>query len=416
MRIAFFVDQFPSLSETFILNQITGLIDRGHEVDIYCDRQGNIVQMHPEVATYHLLDRTYYTLIPINKIWRYVKGVFLFLFNFYKAPRLILKSLNIPQYPRTRYGELADLFKPLYLLLPLLSKPAYDVVHCHYGRNGLKAILLKDLGVIDSKIVTVFHGYDISLYLLMFGEDVYDYLFKRADLLQPISHLWLKRLIALGCSQDKVAVHRMGIDCRKFVPVTKQNSDQQQITIVSVARLVEKKGLSYAVAAVAQLVANHPQLQLQYHIIGDGVLREELEQQIEDLQVARQVKLLGWKDRSEVQAIIARADIVLAPSITSSIGDCEGIPVSLMETMAQAIPVVSTNHSGIPELVEDGVTGYLVPEKNITALAGKLEHLIDNPSLRQQMGRAGRDKVLKDYNMELLCDRLVQTYQQLISP
>jgi len=415
MRIAFLVDQFPSLSETFILNQITGLIDRGHQVDIYGDRQGNTAQMHPEVTEYGLLARTYLTAIPKNIIWRYLKGIWLFVSNVSQAPNLVSQALNFSKYNSTRYGDLADWFKPLYLMLPWLKQAPYDLVHCHYGRNGLKAILLKDLGVIDSKIVVTFHGNDVSAYLERHSNNVYDYLFKKADLLQPISHVWAKKLIQLGCQPDKIMVHRMGVDCQKFVPTTKNNSQAREILVVSVARLVAKKGLSYGISAIAQLLDHQPQLKLRYQIVGDGILRSQLAKQIEQLGIKEQVELLGWKNRQEVQQIIAQADIVLAPSVTSETGDCEGIPVSLMETMAQAIPVVSTYHSGIPELVEDGVTGYLVPEKDITALAQKLEDLVANPSLCQTMGQAGREKVLNDYNIRLLCDRLVQIYQQLLS-
>ena len=379
MRIAFFVDQFPSLSETFILNQITGLIDRGHEVDIYCDRLGNTTQMHPEVTQYDLLARTHRIAIPGKIIWRCLKALWLLATNFSKAPRTILNSLIFFQRDRTRYGEMADWLKPFYLSLPLLNQPPYDIVHCHYGRNGLKAILLQDLGVIDrqiSKIITVFHGYDISFYLQLHDDDVYNYLFQRTDLLQPISHLWSKKLIELGCNPDKIAVHQMGIDVQKFVPTADRDSQKREITLVSVARLVPKKGLSYGIEAIALLLEQCPQLKLRYQIIGDGLLRSTLQEQIEQLQIGDRVTLLGWKNRQQVRKIIAEADIVLAPSITSNDGDCEGIPVSLMETMAQAIPVVSTYHSGIPELVEDGVTGYLVAERDVTALAEKLKDLV----------------------------------------
>ena len=417
MRIAFFVDRFPCLSETFILNQITGLIDRGHEVDIYCDRPSNTVQMHLDVEKYQLLQRTYQIRIRSNTyktvIWRYFKGIFLLLFNVHKAPGIILNSFNRLKYNQVRYGDLADWFKPLFLMLPLLKQQPYDIVHCHYGRNGLKAILLKDLGVINGKIITAFHGHDLSYSLQRQGDRIYNYLFERGDLFQPISHHWAKKLIELGCSPDKIVLHHMGIDTSKFIPTLAINQTSAKIIIVSVARLVEIKGLSYGIEAVGRLLTKRPQLNLEYLIVGDGVLRPQLEEQIEQLQLKDRIKLLGWKKQKQVQAIIALGDILLAPSVTSRAGNCEGIPVCLMEAMARAIPVVSTYHSGIPELVEDEVTGYLVPEKQVTALVEKLEYLIGNPSLRLQMGRAGRDKVLNEYNIELLCDRLVTIYQQL---
>ncbi|MEO1800005.1 MAG: glycosyltransferase [Cyanobacteria bacterium J06629_2] len=408
MRIAFFVDQFPSLSETFILNQITGLIDRGHEVDIYCDRPGNRTKMHPEVEQYQLLDRTYYTPIPRNPLWLWSKGMGLLATNLFRDPQTILRTLKFWRFNPKKYGEPGEFFKPLYLTLPCLERSPYDIIHCHYGRNGLKASLLKDLGVITGKIVVVFHGNDISRYLKLHGDDVYHYLFQRADLLLPISQHWRDKLIDLGCEPSKIMVHHMGIDCNKFVPSPK-TTEQTTPLILSVARLVEKKGLSYGIAAVAQLSEQFTKLK--YWIVGDGVLRSQLESQI----TTEQIELLGWREQTELQQIVAQADILLAPSITSSNGDCEGIPVSLMEAMAQSIPVVSTYHSGIAELVEDGVAGYLVPERDTVALSHKLQHLLADPQLRQQMGQAGRQRVLQHYNIDQLCDRLVGIYQETVA-
>lgn len=412
MRIAFFVDQFPSLSETFILNQITGLIDRGHEVDIYCDRPGNRTKMHPEVTKYQLLSRTYCTVIPRNPLWRWFKGIGLLLTNIWRAPQTILQTIKFWQFNPSRYGEPAEFLKPLYLALPCLNQPPYDIIHCHYGRNGLKAALLKDLGVIQGKIVVVFHGNDISRYLQIHGDDIYNYLFSCADLLMPISQHWQNKLVKLGCDPSKIMVHHMGIDCHKFIPTPKPQEQTKKL-IISVARLVEKKGLADGIDAVAQL--GKTASQLVYYIVGDGILRSQLTKQIEQLAATEQIKLLGWLEQSELRQLISQADILLAPSVTSKNGDSEGIPVSLMEAMAQSIPVVSTCHSGIAELVENYVAGYLVPERDVQALSTKLNQLLTDAELRQKMGIAGRERVIKDYNIEQLCDLLVVIYQQLLT-
>ena len=410
MRIAFILDQFPSLSETFILGQITGLIDRGHEVNIYCDRPGNISQIHAEIEEYKLLERTYQTTIPINLFVRLFKAILLFCLNFFKAPRILLRAINFIKYNRSDYGDPAGFLKPFYLALPWLNKSPYDVILCHYGRNGLKACLFKDLGITQAKIVVAFHGFDISCYLNIHGKDIYQRLFEQVDLLQPISQHWQKKLIDLGCNPAKVKIHHMGVDCHKFQYIENQNDSA--ICLVSIARLVEKKGLQYSIQAVAQLIPRYPNLQ--YKIVGDGVLKAELQHLIESLQVADNIKLLGWKKQQEVAAIINHANLVLAPSVTSRDGDCEGIPVSLMESMAKGLPAISTYHSGIPELVEDSVSGYLLPERDINLLASKIEHLITNPTLRVNMGQKGRQKVLQDYNIDLLNDRLIEILQQLI--
>jgi colanic acid/amylovoran biosynthesis glycosyltransferase len=409
MRIAFLVDQFPSLSETFILNQITGLIDRGHEIDIYSDRLGNTHITHAEIQQYHLLDNTYYTPTPGNALLRIISAIFLFLGNFLKAPQILLRAINFVRYNYANYGEAANFLKPLHLIIPWLNKAPYDLILCHYGRNGLKATLLRDLGITQGKIVVFFHGYDLSHYLDIHGDDTYNYLFEQADLLLPISQHWQKKIIDLGCNPHKTLVHHMGIDCIKFNYV--KPSSLEQFSLLSVARLVEKKGLEYSIRAVAQLIPDYPNLQ--YQIIGDGVLKQELENLIKQLNVVNQIKLLGWKQQQEIIRMMENSTLVLAPSVTSHSGDCEGIPVCLMESMAKGLPVVSTYHSGIPELIEDGRSGYLLPEKDVLGMVSKIEILLNDLKLRTEIGLAGRQKVEQEYNIELLNNRLEEILQQL---
>ena len=170
--------------------------------------------------------------------------------------------------------------------------------------------------------------------------------------------------------------------------------------------------MEYAIKAVFQLTkTNH---NIEYQIIGDGSLKKSLQHLVTELDIQDTVELLGWQEQQEVAKIIASADIMLAPSVTDDNGDCEGIPVALMEAMAIALPIVSTYHSGIPELVEDGKSGYLVKEREVALLAEKLRLLVENSELRLKMGRTGRHKVEADFNIVKLNDRLVETYQELI--
>ncbi len=412
MRIAFLVDQFPALSETFILNQIVGLLDRGHEVDIYSDLPGDTSKVHPDVERYQLINRTYYSKIPYRRVLRVLKGIGLLVANFYRNPVVVLRSANVFQYNFYKYGEQAAIFRLLYSALPFLNKQPYDIIHCHFGRNGLRGLLLRDIGAIRGKLIVSFHGFDISQYLQKYGDRIYEPMFEAGNLFLPISEHWKQRLIELGCNKDKIVVHRMGIDCGKFsfIPRGRQPSDRVQI--VTIARLVEKKGVEYGIQAVAKLAKVNPKIE--YNIVGDGPLREDLQQLIQELEVSDTVKLLGWKQQQEILEILNQAHILLAPSVTSKDGDREGIPVTLMEAMAKGLPVVSTQHSGIPELIENGVSGFLVPERDVDALAEKLGYLIERPEVWPDMGRAGRAYVEEHYNVNKLNDRLVEIYQQLL--
>lgn len=410
MKIAFLVGEFPSLSETFILNQITGLIERGHEVDVYATVPRGQAKIHPDVEKYDLLRRTYYyPQIPRNYLLRLLKGFLLIFANFFNSPKVLLRSLNI-----SKYGRKATSLRLLYDAIPFLRhRPQYDVIQCHFGNNGLKGMELRDIGAIQGKLCTTFHGLDISGHLQKFGNRLYDTLFEKGDFFLAISEYWRDRLIKLGCKEKKIAVHRMGIDCQKFSFRPRQAHNDSIVRLVTIARLVEKKGVEYGIQAVAKLREAFPNLE--YNIVGDGELRNPLEQLIQELGIKDTVKLLGWKQEKEITKILNEADILLAPSVTSKTGDQEGIPVVLIEAMAIGLPVVSTQHSGIPELVENSISGYLVAERDVDALADKINYFIQHPQSWIEMGQQGRSKVESFYNINQLNDQLVTIYQKILS-
>lgn len=410
MRVAFLVDHFPVLSETFILHQITGTIERGHDVDIYPNKVGNLDKMHSEVESYHLLESTFYPQVPANYFGRGVDALKIIFANSPSKLGVLLQCLNF-----FKYGRKAASLKLLYSASRFMEKPTYDIIHCQLGYIGLQGLLLRDIGALKGKLIVSFRGADLSLYLRMFGERLYERLFARADLFLPVCEDMKRRLIELGCDEKKVVVHRSGLDFESFVFTgRRRESSKERVRLVTVARLVEKKGVEYGIKAVVHLAKSHPRLE--YSIVGDGPLREDLQRLLIELDLESAVKLLGWKEKQEIIEILKDADILVAPSVTSRDGDREGIPNVLKEAMAMGLPVVSTQHSGIPELVQDGVSGFLVPERDVDALAEKLEYLIAHPERWPEMGRAGRAYIEECYDINKLNDRLVEIYQQLISP
>ena len=222
-----------------------------------------------------------------------------------------------------------------------------------------------------------------------------------------------KRLIKEGCEEHKIKVHHSGIDLYKFNFSIKKRDKDDVIKVVTVGRLVEKKGISYAVYAIANLILLGKKVT--YKIVGDGILRNELEMLITKLGVSEQIQITGWQDHSAVINLLNRSHVLLAPSIVASDGDQEGIPNVLKEAMAMGLPVISTFHGGIPELIKDGVSGFLVPEADIDVLTEKLSYIIDNYDTCSQMGLNGRKYVDKFYNINKLNDRLVTLYQDLIT-
>ncbi|HEY9767604.1 MAG TPA: glycosyltransferase [Coleofasciculaceae cyanobacterium] len=397
---------FPTLSKTFIIDQITELIDRGHEVNIYATEPDSQNTVHPNVEKYQLKKHIYYHKVPENSLVRLRKLTGIWLANFSKNPAVMLRTLNI-----FKYGKKALSLRLLYLAIPYLDKQPYDVVHCHFGYNGLKGQALRDLGVLRGKLIVTFHGVSMSKDLQEKGVQIYNRLFEKGDLFLPISEHWQHKLIKLGCDESKIIVHRMGIDCHNFAFMPRQPSADGVTRLVSISRLVEKKGIEYGIRAVAKLAKIKPDLE--YNIVGDGLLKPKLQELIQELNVGNLVKLLGWKQKTEVIDILNNSHVLLAPSITAKNGDREGIPVALMEAMAMGLPVISSLHSGIPELVADGISGFLIPERDVEGIAAKLNYLIEHPEMWPRMGKAGREIVEANYDIDKLNHRLLEIYQEL---
>ena len=412
MKIAFFVDSFPNVSETFVLNQVTGLIDRGHDVHIYARKVESNPIVHSDVVKYDLGTRTYAhgdrpEIMRKNPAIRLLKVPGMVIGNFRQNLPILIKSLNVHQ-----FGRRALTLRLFYRAQPFLGNGgAYDVVHCHFGPNGNLAAGLKRLGVLRGHLITTFHGYDLSKYVKKRGANVYQDLFEHGDLFLPVSNHWKNVLIRMGCHPNKIRLHRMGIETKDFKFVPRRPKYGQDVIVLTVARLVEKKGVAYAIRALAK--AREEFHNLRYIIVGDGLLRQDLESLIVRLDLADCVEMVGWKPQHEVRELMKTADLLLAPSVTDSDGNQEGIPVVLMEALAHGLPVISTYHSGIPELVKDGVFGFLVSERHVTALADRLIYLASHQELWAEMARAGREYVESYYDVEKLNNRLIALYEGL---
>jgi colanic acid/amylovoran biosynthesis glycosyltransferase len=406
MKIAFLVSEFPSVSQTFVLNQIVGMIDLGHDVKIFPDHPGGEGITQGNYERYNLLTDTYYYRIPQNKLVRIFKAILLI---FKHAPShfdVVARSLNV-----FRYGKRAWSLRLLFRSIPLLERGPFDIIHCQFGTLGLRALEAYPTRPKNCRIVTSIRGADITR-ILKKHPGIYDELFKRGDLFLPVCEFLKERLIQEGCEEKKIVVHYSGIDCSKFEHVQRRRVFGQPIKVLTVARLVEKKGVVFAIEAVAGLLSKGEEVE--YTVVGDGVLRENLQQMIEGKGIERHIKLVGWKAHEEVQSLLEESHVLVAPSLTSEGGDQEGIPNAIKEAMASGLPVISTFHSGIPELVTDGVSGLLVPERDATSLADALTYLIRHPEMCNEMGQAGRRQVEEKFDTHGLNKQLEELYQRVL--
>lgn len=407
MKLTFFTMRFPVASETFVLNQVTHFIDAGYEVEIISVFPGDLVNRHAAFDEYGLAAKTHY-LLPEEKVSivdKLNQRIRLVLPNVAKPS--LLRSLNV-----RRYGAQSS-----KLLLPSIvanAKQTFtaDVFLVHFGYAGALANKLRELGVLKGKQATVFHGADISRRHIL-EEHKLDYvnLFRQSELMLPISNLWKNKLIEMGCPPEKIHVTRMGIEPEKFNFQPRQ-AFHSPLRIVSVARLTEKKGLDVAVKASAILKQRGGQFQ--YTIIGNGDQDEMMRDFIAREGMEDCVSMPGFKPQEEIRRALSEADIFLLPSKTAADGDMEGIPVALMEAMAVGLPVVSTFHSGIPELIENNVSGWLVEEDDPEALAETLLKLSQGEVDVAPVVAAARHKVETEFNQHIAYGELAQILERLV--
>ncbi|WP_157197408.1 glycosyltransferase [Methanohalobium evestigatum] len=407
MKIAFIVNAFPKLSETFILNQITGLLDNGHDVKIFASSHPNENIVHEDIKKYNLMSRVHYLNLPKNFIFRFLKGITLIVFNLYKNPVLIIRSLNI-----FKFGKFALSLKMLYITINFLNKNEFDIIHCHFGPNGILGVYLKEIGV-NAKYITSFHGYDVNKYPKKYGCNVYNKLFEEGDLFTVNTEYTKNQVKKLGCNENKLVTLPVGLNIRNYSFLKRSYDSRKPIKLLSVGRLVEKKGHEYAIEAMYEVLKRYQNVE--YLIVGDGPLYNYLQKLISKLNIENHVKLLGSIDDKSLFQVYQKSHIFVFPSVTSKEGDKEGQGLVLQEAQAVGLPVISTFHNGIPEGVIDGISGFLVPEKDVDALADKMEYLIENPFLWSHMGYNGRKFVEKNYDINKLNKQLEIIYLRAIS-
>lgn len=379
-RIALFTGDFPLLSETFITYQALKLIDSGCDVDIFAERrmQDGTVYADPNYA-------------PLMKSARFVSDTLLYRVGArIRRPYRLGEALKRRAIARTAFAKGRE----------------YDVILCHFGPKGLWALRQREAGNLHGPIWTIFHGYDISQ--LVVGPEKLDYrsLFAAGDRFLPVSDFWRQRLISLGAPPGRTVVHHMGVDIAKL-PFTRRRT-QPATRLFSVCRLVEKKGIEFALRALGMIRLSHPNLDWTYEIGGGGDLAESLQALAAELGIGDRVTFLGPVPHPAVLAKMAETDIFILPSVTAPSGDMEGIPVVLMEAMAMGTTAASTFHSGIPELIEHGVTGMLSPERDTESLSVNLALLMQDADLRRQLADRARAKVCESFDADKLNRRLLE--------
>lgn len=383
MRVGFVVSQFPLLSETFVISQMEEMAARGFEVGVIAD---SLEDSHPDLHREPLSSFT-----GNARLWW--------------SPARILQGLvkRLPYALGYKVSAALDL-----AFSEKLNE--YDAIIAHFGKNGARIARAKQWGRVRVPFVTIFHGYDVGIPFKNNRCKEYQELFRQGDLLLTVNNIFREMLVDAGAEENKVLVHRMGVDI-KNIPYTPRIRCNDQVRLVSVCRLVEKKGIEFALKAFA-----HPSLanlDWHYEIIGDGPLREMLQSLVGDLGIEDRVTFAGSLPHDEVKRRLQNFQAFILPSVTSRSGDVEGVPVALMEAMASGLPVISSYHSGIPELINDGETGFLAPERDVESLAAKISRVVTEHYTCERIAIAARRKIELDHNNKELNDSLADILTNL---
>ncbi|MEX2534102.1 MAG: glycosyltransferase [Trueperaceae bacterium] len=397
------MDVFPRISNTFILNQIAGLLDRGHDVNIFARSAGDFNHTHELVRQYRMEERMRHLRIPNNPADRLITAASHFARPYAWRPG-ILDAFNL-----RRHGCSALNMAQLYTALSFLRQPDYDIVHAQFGNLGPSLLRLSRGGKSKAPLVVSFRGADLSS-VIKRNPHAYDELLRSGDLFLPVSDFFKRRLEELGAPPERVEVLRSGIDTDRFPFRQRSRNPGEPTRVIFLGRLTEKKGILSAIEAVARAIAAGRELELT--IVGEGELESKARRQAAEAGIASRVHWAGPQPAAAVASHLAESHLLVAPCVTASNGDQEGVPNVLKEAMASGLPVLSTIHSGVPELVDDGISGYLVAEHDSSALYQRLLDLVDHPELWPAMGRAGRAKVEKEYDSRALNERLVMLYRR----
>lgn len=403
MRAAIIVNSFPEISEKFLLNAAIGLVNAGVDVTVVAAHRSLDPLVHPEYFSSGLDRRTLYLDIPRSMRKRALSAPVKFFSLLFRNPLAAFRALDV-----SRYRVFAKNLKLLWFGSALAGKK-FDIVHCHFGMNGLAGSYLKKCGFCKSFIVT-FHGSDINTYPSRHGLKVYHEVYKTVDLVTVNTAFTGSKVASNGCPASLIRVHPVGL-----IPADYASVNRERIThrsILTVGRLVEKKGHEFLLRSMPAILKRFPDAV--WHIAGDGHLRENLELLARELGVSGSVRFEGLCDAERVRELYGLAAVFVLPSVTASDGDMEGQGLVLQEAQYCGIPVVSTLHNGIPDGVRDGITGFLVPEKNPELLAEKIIYLFSNEEFAARMGVEGRSFVASRYDVSILSAEMKGWYEELL--
>jgi colanic acid/amylovoran biosynthesis glycosyltransferase len=398
-----------------------------HKIDLANEREGDLLESfmpQPTVASYcsTFLKRE------MRHIYRQVTGLRdfqTFVMTKSRENSELFPFADVEVLPRPRINFLLRFYKkyiqqlePVFYrgeydqLDSVLSRRHADLLHVYFGHTGVH--LLPFLRNWPKPSLVSFHGMDIMLRTEETG-----YNRKLSELLEVVplvlarSESLAARLVELGCDAGKLRINRTGVPMEGFPYIARSLPADGSWRMIQACRFIEKKGLDTTLKAFAEFRTKYPRAQLV--LAGDGPLVSQLKETTRRLGIDQAVCYPGFLNQQELAAAYRSAHLFLHPSQTTKAGDQEGVPNSMLEAMASGLPVIATRHGGIPEAVQSGRDGLLVPERDSCALTAALLEVADNAGLYQSFSQNAAESVREKFEQARSIAKLEGFYRELIN-
>jgi glycosyltransferase involved in cell wall biosynthesis len=404
LRVAYLLVRFPTLYETYVYNEIYQLSKGGVEIEVFSARAAKGGPVHQRAEEVANLVQVHHSP-PIS-------GPVL-------AANLSFLARSPLKYLRALWWVISTTYRmPLYMGLALALFPKAVYYAGIMRANGIDHVHVHFAWVQQIMAVVAAHLIDVSSSVTLHAFDLYTQKpavvrgqLEAATRLITISD-YNRRFIADLCpniARDDIALVRLSLDMDDFLSAHPEETNGT-CQLLSVGRLVAKKGYKYLIEACARL--RQRGIDFRCSIVGEGPGAESLEALVHEHGLESSVIFTGALAAGDVFRLYQQSDVFALPCVVAQSGDRDGMPTVLIEAMAIGIPVVSTPVTGIPELVTDGETGFLVPERDVPALAEALETLVKDRDLRIRMGQKARERVEMDFDSRRTASQLASVFRE----
>ena len=400
MKVAYIMSRFPHLPETFIIREMIALENEGIQVCLYPIIVQKEKVIHPIARPW--LKRVYRSSLFSPSVWLVNLRL---VFSEFKKYRGLLKDVLGANRENKKFSfRVLVIFPKAVWMAESMMREGINHIHAHYATYpALLAFIVHRLTGIPFSVSV--HAHDIYVDQTMLCEKL-----DSAAFIRSISE-FNKNFLTKQCGSaigSKIRMIHCGINLKNYQGM--KSKRKGKFRILSIGSLQPYKGYEYLLMACALLKRRN--FKFSCEIIGGGELNTSLGKMIIKLGLENIVQLLGRKTETEVAKYLHNAQCYVQPSIITESGKMEGIPVALMEAMASKLPVIATKISGLPELIEDQRSGFLVPPADEVALAERIFWIYENPKNAGEFGEHGYKKVKKDFNIYKIAPQLKELFVQ----